>query len=207
MGFLKDKKIARIDFGVPFFDVFDPRYSDVGVPVAVRGTVTLRSRKLSRALAGREGEVIRSRVRAALTLAVKEALPAILRGEDVSLLQIERAVPFLAERLKDKLARRMKTEFAALLVGVDITDAELDTASHGYQYLATLTRDTVTAESGDRRHDRLERERIEREDHEARLRIARDNKRANAAVRRTFACIIGGLLLVGAVIAAVVLLL
>ena len=27
-------------FGVPFFDVYDPRFSDFGVPVAVRGTVS-----------------------------------------------------------------------------------------------------------------------------------------------------------------------
>lgn len=30
----------QIRFGVPYFDVFDPRFPDHGVPVAVRGTIT-----------------------------------------------------------------------------------------------------------------------------------------------------------------------
>ena len=30
----------QIRFGVPYFDVFDPRYLDFGVPMAVRGSIT-----------------------------------------------------------------------------------------------------------------------------------------------------------------------
>ena len=32
--------IIQIPFAVPFFDIFDPRFTDIGVPVAVRGAVT-----------------------------------------------------------------------------------------------------------------------------------------------------------------------
>ena len=40
MGELKSKsKMVHIKFGVPFFDVFDPRFKDFSVPVSIRGEV------------------------------------------------------------------------------------------------------------------------------------------------------------------------
>ena len=36
--FINLAKIIQVKFGVPFFDVYDPRFADFGVPVAVRGT-------------------------------------------------------------------------------------------------------------------------------------------------------------------------
>ena len=38
--FINLAKIIQVKFGVPFFDVYDPRFADFGVPVAVRGTVS-----------------------------------------------------------------------------------------------------------------------------------------------------------------------
>lgn len=33
-------KIVQVKFGVPFFDVYDPRFLDFAIPVAVRGTIS-----------------------------------------------------------------------------------------------------------------------------------------------------------------------
>ncbi len=38
--FINLARVIQIRFGVPFFDVFDPRFLDFAVPVAVRGTIT-----------------------------------------------------------------------------------------------------------------------------------------------------------------------
>ena len=35
-------KGSQIRFRIPYFDVYDPRFADFGVPVAVRGTVSFR---------------------------------------------------------------------------------------------------------------------------------------------------------------------
>ena len=32
----EEKQVVQIKFGVPYFDVFDARFSDFGVPVSVR---------------------------------------------------------------------------------------------------------------------------------------------------------------------------
>ncbi len=40
--FINLARIIQVRFGVPFFDVYDPRIMDFGVPVAVRGTISFR---------------------------------------------------------------------------------------------------------------------------------------------------------------------
>ena len=40
--FINLANIIQVKFGVPFFDIYDPRFIDFGVPVAVRGTVSFK---------------------------------------------------------------------------------------------------------------------------------------------------------------------
>lgn len=40
--FINLARIIQVKFGVPFFDVYDPRFLDFGVPVAVRGTISFQ---------------------------------------------------------------------------------------------------------------------------------------------------------------------
>lgn len=40
--FINLAQIVQVKFGVPFFDVYDPRFDDFGVPVAVRGTISFK---------------------------------------------------------------------------------------------------------------------------------------------------------------------
>ena len=40
--FINLAQIIQVKFAVPFFDVYDPRFDDFGVPVAVRGTISFK---------------------------------------------------------------------------------------------------------------------------------------------------------------------
>ena len=40
--FINTAGIVQVPFGVPYFDLFDPRYQDFSVPTAVRGTATFK---------------------------------------------------------------------------------------------------------------------------------------------------------------------
>ena len=40
--FINLAELIQVPFGVPFFDVFDPRFTDFSAPVAVRGTISFR---------------------------------------------------------------------------------------------------------------------------------------------------------------------
>lgn len=40
--FINLAQIIQTKFGVPFFDVYDPRFTDFGIPTAIRGTITYK---------------------------------------------------------------------------------------------------------------------------------------------------------------------
>ena len=40
--FINLAQIIQTKFAVPFFDVYDPRFADFGVPLAVRGTISFK---------------------------------------------------------------------------------------------------------------------------------------------------------------------
>ena len=40
--FINLAQVIQVKFGVPYFDVYDPRFADFGVPVAVRGTISFK---------------------------------------------------------------------------------------------------------------------------------------------------------------------
>ena len=40
--FINLAQIVQVKFGVPYFDIYDPRFMDFGVPVAVRGTISFK---------------------------------------------------------------------------------------------------------------------------------------------------------------------
>ena len=40
--FINLAQIVQVKFAVPFFDVYDPRLEEFGVPTAVRGTITFK---------------------------------------------------------------------------------------------------------------------------------------------------------------------
>ena len=40
--FINLAKIIQIKFAVPYFDVYDPRYDDFGVPTSIRGTISFQ---------------------------------------------------------------------------------------------------------------------------------------------------------------------
>ena len=40
--FINLAQIIQVKFGVPYFDIYDPRFADFGVPVAVRGTISFK---------------------------------------------------------------------------------------------------------------------------------------------------------------------
>lgn len=44
--FINLAQIIQTKFAVPFFDVYDPRFADFGVPLAVRGTYQLQNCRL-----------------------------------------------------------------------------------------------------------------------------------------------------------------
>lgn len=176
-------KVIQVKFGVPFFDVYDPRFLDFGVPTAVRGTLTFQIAdyrefvKLHR-LANFTLEDFQRQVRDAITSHVKNAVANIPMDCNIPVIQLERKIEKITETISPALTERLRTNFGVNVTGVDISSIEIDKTSDGYLQLKAVTQDvaaaTVQAQSEANIKNIHDMQRINAENMEETMRIQRE---------------------------------
>ena len=181
--FINLAQVIQVKFGVPFFDVYDPRFEDFGVPVAVRGTISFKIRdyrefiKLHR-LSSFSLDDFQRQIRDAVTRYVKDAVANAPAANNIPLVQIESKTAQINDAVEFDIGERLKETFGVVVSGVDISTIEIDKSSEGYRQLMSVTKDiagaTAQAQAQARIRDIAEKQRIESADYEERLRIARE---------------------------------
>lgn len=135
---------VQIKFGVPFFDVFDPRFLDFAVPMAVRGTITFNITdyksfiKLNR-LINFELSDFEKQIKDAVAKYIKGVITNIPQDKGIPVLQMERKILEINEIVAQYLKPRLETDFGVNLKGLDIAVIEPDKESEGYRELRTVT--------------------------------------------------------------------
>ena len=173
----------QVRFGVPYFDMFDPRFRDFGVPVAVRGTITFQIDnyrhfiKLHR-LDEFDLERFRDQVKDAVSRYVKSVVANAPVDLGLPAVQIERGIPQIHERVEPEIKERLLNDFGVSVSGVDISALEIDKTSEGYISLMAVTRDvemqTVQAQADVNIKNLQDQQRINAENLEETLRIQRE---------------------------------
>lgn len=181
--FINLARIIQVRFGVPFFDVYDPRFDDFGVPVAVRGTISFRIEdyrefvKLHR-LSSFSLEDFQRQIRDAVIRYVKDTVANAPAANNIPLVQIETKTAQMNDVIEYDLSERLKENFGVVVSGVDIGAIELDKSSEGYRQLMSVTKDiagaTTKAEAEAKIRDIHAKQRIEAEHYEGTLRIQRE---------------------------------
>ena len=181
--FINLARIIQVKFGVPFFDVYDPRFADFGVPVAVRGTVSFGISdyrefiKLHR-LSNFDLDDFQRQIRDAVSRYVKDAVANAPAAHNIPLVQIETKTATINDAVEYDISERLKETFGVVVSGVDIGSIEIDKSSEGYRQLMSVTKDiagaTTKAEAEAKIRDIEQKQRIEAADYEERLRIARE---------------------------------
>ena len=181
--FINLARIIQVRFAVPFFDVYDPRFADFGVPVAVRGTVSFGISdyrefiKLHR-LSNFNLDDFQRQIRDAVSRYVKDAVANAPAAHNIPLVQIETKTATINDAVEYDISERLKETFGVVVSGVDIGTIEIDKSSEGYRQLMGVTKDiagaTAKAEAEARIRDIEQKQRIEAADYEERLRIARE---------------------------------
>ena len=162
-------KIVQIKFGVPFFDVYDPRFEDFGVPVAVRGTVSFGISnyrefiKLHR-LNNFSLDDFQKQIRDAVCRYVKDCVANAPAAHSIPVVQIESKTAQINDAIEYDISERLKESFGVLVSGVDISAIEIDKASDGYRQLMAVTKDIATTKTQAETADYVERLRIQREE-------------------------------------------
>ena len=139
----------QIKFGVPYFDVFDPRFLDFAVPMAARGTITfnitdyLNFIKLNR-LINFELEDLNKQIKDAVSKYVKAVITNASADNNMPVLQMERKLLDINDLIASKIKDRLEADFGVNLKGFDLASIEVDKESEGYAELRKVTADQTT---------------------------------------------------------------
>lgn len=167
--FINLAQIIQVKFGVPFFDIYDPRFADFGVPVAVRGTVSFHIAdyrefiKLHRLNSFRLDD-FQKQIRDAVSRYVKDTVANAPAANNIPVIQIETKTAQINDAVEYDIGERLKEDFGVLVSGVDIGAIEIDKSSEGYRQLMAVTKDITAARIEAETQDHVERLRIQREE-------------------------------------------
>ena len=173
----------QIRFGVPYFDVFDPRFPDHGVPVAVRGTITFNITdyrgfiKLNR-LVNFELDQFYKQIKDAVAKYVKGTVMKVPSEMGIPLVQMERELLTINDRVEERLKKRLEDDFGVNMKGLDISSIDVDKDSPYYKELESVTKDitarTTQAQAEVNIKNLQDTQRINAENMEESLRIQRE---------------------------------
>lgn len=167
--FINLAQIIQVKFGVPFFDVYDPRFDDFGVPVAVRGTISFKISdyrqfiKLHR-LNSFNLVDFQKQIKDAVSRYVKDVVANAPAAHNIPLVQIETKIAQINDVAELDISERFKENFGVTVSGVDISAIELDKSSDGYKQLMAVTKDITSTKIKAETEDYTERLRIQREE-------------------------------------------
>lgn len=175
--------IIQVKFGVPYFDVFDPRFLDFAVPMTARGTITFQIQdyknfiKLHR-LINFDLDSFRNQIRDAVTKYIKGFVTNVPTEQQIPVLQIERKVIALSDMIQERLEPIMQNDFGVKLKRFDLSAIEPDKESIGYKELRSVTAgqqaQTIQAQTDVNIKNLHDTQRINAQNMEESLRIQRE---------------------------------
>ena len=167
--FINLAQIIQVKFAVPFFDVYDPRFLDFGVPIAVRGTINFKITdykefiKLHR-LNTFNLDDFQKQIRDAVARYAKHIVTNAPTENNIPVINLESKISQINEALEHDVMERLKENFGVTVSSLDIAAIEIDKTSQGYRQLMLVTKDVTTAKIQAETTDYVERIRIQREE-------------------------------------------
>lgn len=133
----------QVKFGIPYFDVTDPRLPDAPVPVAVRGAITFVLEdyrnfiKLNR-LIDFDLEAFKKQIKDVMMRKIKGIVTNIPSDLGMPAVQMERKIDEISEVVENRLKDRLD-EYGVKMKHIDINAIEIDKDSEAYRELKNLT--------------------------------------------------------------------
>ena len=181
--FINLSGINQVRFAIPYFDVFDPRFLDFAVPMAVRGNITFNITdyksfiKLHR-LINFELEDFQKQIKDAVAKYIKGVVANMPSEYGIPVIQIEKKILDINEEVTAYLKTRLENDFGVNLQSLDISSIEADKSSMGYCSLMQVTQHqtsrTIDAQTDVNIKNIHDTQRINAENMEETLRIQRE---------------------------------
>jgi membrane protease subunit (stomatin/prohibitin family) len=139
----------QIKFGIPYFDVFDPRFIDFSVPVAVRGTLTFNLTdyqsfiNLNRLIEFSKEDLF-EQIKAAISKIIKQVVSNLPAETQMPVVQLERKIQEVNDRISPEISNRISQDFGLNFKALDVSAIEIDKTSEQYIKLMAITADQVS---------------------------------------------------------------
>lgn len=137
---------SQLSIAIPYFDVFDPRLTDTGVPVSVHGSIVyaIEDLELFHSINKREAysdETFQNKLRGTVTKFVKAVVSNAPSDAQIPVVQIERKVLEISNMVESYVVPKVESLFGIKVRSFDITSIMVDKESRGFRELKALTAD------------------------------------------------------------------
>lgn len=137
---------SQLSIAIPYFDVFDPRLTDTGVPVSVHGSIVyaIEDLELFHSINKREAysdETFKNKLRGTVTKFVKAVVSNAPSDAQIPVVQIERKVLEISNMVENYVVPKVESLFGIKVRSFDITSIMVDKDSRGFRELKALTAD------------------------------------------------------------------
>ena len=149
-------KGSQVNFAVPYFDVFDPRFENFAVPVAVHGMLVYgvddiaHFNSVNKTQNVNDG-VFQQKLKGQVTKYVKGVVTNAPMDNQIPVLQLERKILDISEIVQQYVTPKIESLFGINVRSIDITEIVVDKTSRGYRELKAVTtdleKDTLQARS------------------------------------------------------------
>lgn len=139
-------KGSQVKFAVPYFDVFDPRFMDQGVPVSVHGMIvySIDDMDLFHQINKNEAfsdETFQNKLRGQVTKYVKGVVANAPADAQIPVVHLERKILEISELVQKYVTPKIEQLFAITVRSLDITSINIDKESPNYRQLKAVTSD------------------------------------------------------------------
>lgn len=150
-------KGSQIRFRIPYFDVFDPRFENFAVPVAVECMLVYavddigKFNSINKTQNINDG-MFQQKLKGQLTKFIKGVVTNAPIDNQISVLQMERKILEISELVQQYVTPKVESLFGVNIRSVDITEITFDKTSPGFRELKAVTtdleKDTLQTRSG-----------------------------------------------------------
>ncbi len=142
--FINLANVIQVKFAIPYFEVFDPRFLDFGVPVAVRGSFTFSINdyrefiKLHR-LINFDLSKFESEIKDTIISRTKGVVGNAPSEHQIPVAQIERKTMEIGDLIKQYISGEMQEVFGVKMKTFNLSAIEIDKESEGWEHLRNIT--------------------------------------------------------------------
>lgn len=139
-------KGSQVPFTIQFFDVFDPRFENFAVPVAVSGMIVYavddiaRFNSINKTQNMNDG-VFQLKLKGQVTKYVKSVVTNAPADNQIPVLQLERKIVEISELVQQYVTPKIESLFGINVRSIDIMEIRVNHDSRGYRELKAVTSD------------------------------------------------------------------